>query len=896
MKECQRCPDGYSHSLVAQTDDSSCQPCGVGTYAAFNISYTPETSKRYVGFSTTTLESAYDLCSSSETCLGISQDGSAYTYGGLWYHGSYTSYRKVVSTIFKCLSCPSGRYQDKEGKSVCNKCVKGTYQDEEGRLECKTCGLGRFQGLIGKHDCDVCPTGRYGAETGLAECVACAPGTYQDQVGSTACLACPINHMQDQEGALECMQCPTGTYQPQTGQTNCDGCNPGTRTIETNGVITCEDCPVGMYNPLVSQYECTPCGLGRYGAETGLASCTMCNAYSYNMLEGQTSCIPCPNGQKASLTRTSCETCEPGTIFDGTICKPCEKGSFAREGAATCLKCGFGTYSDIEGIPECKKCAAGTYSLSYASTTVSDCKSCNVGTYSVAGSYECVECPIGRYGSETGLGVCVACPIGTYSDSIGRTIPCENCVAGFYSDTIASIECKRCEKGRYQDAVAASSCVQCLAGTFNRRQGTSTPLGAFSDYQAMVHDGYWSCPNVTIDLQEKQTLVYDVFLGKTLEECALQTTRGVKPTYTRFRQDMLKEGVELRSTEDTNTLKLQKSSFYYIIELMSKANVWEDVVNKGGYWDVGTVVYIFEGAYNHNDFPVYEIYNAMRHVFYDWVVTTSGSPYAHGGLSEMNVSECETYAKATGRVWGRPRTDWGNFPIGCVIYEYSGYESDWGVYYLTVENRSVFDCGIAYTSCVMKQHTMENAMQLYGMEAFVYDKDACWVMRNVSSPYDISSFYYYRDMYTSPCGDEGTWVSHESKRTYVYDKTCMDCPVGLYQDETGQGSCKGCDGGYYQNRTKQTECRKCPVGEFEKFDECVSTEGMVSYVFDREGAPFSNINDLVKYKDTHLFRPEYVVDDVLSSIRKREGIKDFETCAEYAFTDVFMFQNGECYF
>ena len=67
----------------------------------------------------------------------------------------------------------------------------------------------------------------------------------------------------------------------------------------------------------------------------------------------------------------------------------------------------------------------------------------------------------------------------------------------------------------------------------------------------------------------------------------------------------------------------------------------------------------------------------------------------------------------------------------------------------------------------------------------------------------------------------------------MYDKTCMDCPVGLYQDETGQGSCKGCDGGYYHNRTKQTECRKCPVGEFEKFDECVSTECMVSYVFDR---------------------------------------------------------------
>ena len=51
----------------------------------------------------------------------------------------------------------------------------------------------------------------------------------------------------------------------------------------------------------------------------------------------------------------------------------------------------------------------------------------------------------------------------------------------------------------------------------------------------------------------------------------------------------------------------------------------------------------------------------------------------------------------------------------------------------------------------------------------------------------MSSFYYYRDMYTSPCGEIGEWVPSDTEFMYVYDKTCVDCAVGLYQDEKGQG-------------------------------------------------------------------------------------------------------------
>ena len=44
----------------------------------------------------------------------------------------------------------------------------------------------------------------------------------------------------------------------------------------------------------------------------------------------------------------------------------------------------------------------------------------------------------------------------------------------------------------------------------------------------------------------------------------------------------------------------------------------------------------------------------------------------------------------------------GNFPTGCSVYRYPGYEKNWGVYYFNAK-RKVQDCGVAHTSCVVKK-------------------------------------------------------------------------------------------------------------------------------------------------------------------------------------------------
>ena len=71
--------------------------------------------------------------------------------------------------------------------------------------------------------------------------------------------------------------------------------------------------------------------------------------------------------------------------------------------------------------------------------------------------------------------------------------------------------------------------------------------------------------------------------------------------------------------------------------------------------------------------------------------------------NDITLNECKQWAESQSTLpWKGEKTDWGNFPTGCSIYLYPGYEKNWGVYYLNANKRTVQDCGTAYTSCVKK--------------------------------------------------------------------------------------------------------------------------------------------------------------------------------------------------
>ena len=83
----------------------------------------------------------------------------------------------------------------------------------------------------------------------------------------------------------------------------------------------------------------------------------------------------------------------------------------------------------------------------------------------------------------------------------------------------------------------------------------------------------------------------------------------------------------------------------------------------------------------------------------DYLEVNSGKP-----SNEITLKECKEWAQNESSLeWKGEKTDWGNFPTGCSVYRYPGYEKNWGVYYFNAKKRKVQDCGVAHTSCVVKK-------------------------------------------------------------------------------------------------------------------------------------------------------------------------------------------------
>jgi hypothetical protein len=68
------------------------------------------------------------------------------------------------------------------------------------------------------------------------------------------------------------------------------------------------------------------------------------------------------------------------------------------------------------------------------STSFVQQQKCGEGTFMIKGSYECFDCPVGKYQptlpSPNSLGVCFDCPIGTFTNSKASSI-CQLCPKGF---------------------------------------------------------------------------------------------------------------------------------------------------------------------------------------------------------------------------------------------------------------------------------------------------------------------------------------------------------------------------------------------------------------------------------------------------------------------------------
>uniref|UniRef100_A0A8D0AQ86 Signal peptide, CUB and EGF-like domain-containing protein 2 n=1 Tax=Sander lucioperca TaxID=283035 RepID=A0A8D0AQ86_SANLU len=161
--------------------------------------------------------------------------------------------------------CLSGSYYHGE-QERCVQCPPGTFQEKEGQLACDLCPGSDGHGPVGARNISSCagqcPTGSFSSD-GFKPCQACPHGSYQPDLGRTLCFPCGGGLGTKREGASSfhdcevkvqcspghyynttvhrCIRCPVGTYQTEFRQNYCISC-PGNTTTDFDGATSVSQC------------------------------------------------------------------------------------------------------------------------------------------------------------------------------------------------------------------------------------------------------------------------------------------------------------------------------------------------------------------------------------------------------------------------------------------------------------------------------------------------------------------------------------------------------------------------------------------------------------------------------------------------------------------------------
>uniref|UniRef100_A0A3Q3FQI0 Signal peptide, CUB and EGF-like domain-containing protein 3 n=1 Tax=Kryptolebias marmoratus TaxID=37003 RepID=A0A3Q3FQI0_KRYMA len=164
-----------------------------------------------------------------------------------------------------CVKCLPGSYYH-GGQERCVQCPPGTFQEKEGQLACDLCPGSDGHGPVGARNISSCagqcPTGYFSSD-GFKPCQPCPQGTYQPDLGRTLCFPCGGGLSTKREGASSfhdcevkvqcspghyynttvhrCIRCPVGTYQTEFRQNYCISC-PGNTTTDFDGATSVSQC------------------------------------------------------------------------------------------------------------------------------------------------------------------------------------------------------------------------------------------------------------------------------------------------------------------------------------------------------------------------------------------------------------------------------------------------------------------------------------------------------------------------------------------------------------------------------------------------------------------------------------------------------------------------------
>ena len=214
-------------------------------------------------------------------------------------------FRLGGAASFHCESCPSGFFQDKTGRGLCERCPRGWVQPTGTNMTwtCTACPAGWFNdddsgdGQEKAAACTPCEAGLSQFDRGAFKCDKCSDGHFSF-LGATTCSRCPK--------AAKGVQCRHGLLELEPGYWS----PAATRLAERGG----EAKPFGADDTFYT-YEC-------------LAKDKACNC--------TTACVGDETSKGAEVFPATAFNCTPGHI--GVLCASCVHGFFFTKKRG-CQKC-----------------------------------------------------------------------------------------------------------------------------------------------------------------------------------------------------------------------------------------------------------------------------------------------------------------------------------------------------------------------------------------------------------------------------------------------------------------------------------------------------------------------------------------------------------------------------
>ena len=616
---------------------------------------------------------------------------------------------------------------------------------------------------------------------GFGSAVGIANGPYQNNILS--------NLADETHGAFKkCDACQQ--FQVQTFEEACVSCDPGKHYSSAAGGV-CLDCQAGyaretskkalrfFYNNDTKQED-----IETYDLEVIHAGIDF-NTYpgefysqfqiSYNSLSRNFRCFACVPGRFAFADRSrECTRCPNGKYNNvwasASDCTNCPIGQFVNDFTknkyvdmdGTLVEDG-GHYMKSTDLTPCTKCSVGFFNTNLGA---SECEPCEEGSYQDnEGSYACKACQPGQFTNQKGSSVCSICPIGFYENELGSR-QCKQCEQGTYQDNQGQTSCITCTGGKYQDEQQQTNCKNCLPGTYTANGQPSAYYSSCTDcetgkyQQQSAQSSCYACPKGTYGDTKKSTAVENCKncpAGRYGDTTAIQGVNGCKgcPSGTyHWDTDQRKESI--------NDCRVCPPGRYdsYDYNVVTTGNTPCKGCPKGRYNDIAGT------RENHNNDG-------------DCKGCTSGKYQDETGETECKKCTPDGYGI------GSSLTYLESFE-GCDLCPQGKFSN---IYH--------FQDPIIQANCAGSSNQLSITISSGQTCDLRYENLLCQDAQN-------NNFF---------CRN-GEW---DAVGSFTNDSpTCRDCPIGSYQDETGQKQCKSCGvdtqgfagrAGAYQDQQGQKICK-----------------------------------------------------------------------------------------